>query len=85
MSQEKINQKPEPNPDLEEYPTKELLDEILSRFDSAIFCGTSERDSSRSLYHRRWFGNLMECVGLATYMQTTVLDDFTSDCEDACE
>jgi hypothetical protein len=84
-SPDKARMKPESVPGLVEFTSSELLSELMSRFDSSVFVGTSMRTETQSLYHRRYWGNHMECAGLCTYMQDTVLTEFKGECEDAQE
>lgn len=79
------NRPPESIPDLADYTSHELLDELMSRFDSSVFIGQQPRTDKLSMYHRRWWGNHMECHGLCGYMQGAILANFNEECEEAEE
>ena len=53
--------------DLKLTPTEDLLDEVLSRFEHAVFGGMrcDEHAPETCSYKRRWKGNIATCMGLA--------------------
>lgn len=64
------------NPDIGLVPTKDLLDEIFSRFDHAIFSGMRVQNDSSIDNLGRWNGNSFACAGLAAAAQIKCLNDF---------
>jgi len=50
---------------LELVATDDLLDELLHRFDHAVFGGLQAKHADEQLITRRWFGSHFTCVGLA--------------------
>lgn len=76
---------PHSMPELVNFTTSQLLDELLSRFESSVFAGVHSRTDSLDFYHRRWWGGNMQCLGLCEYMKDTILTSFKGGCEDAKE
>ena len=62
--------------DINLYSTEELLDEIQDRFDSCIFYGLQDRTNERSVYNRRYKGNLATCLGLCTFLSNVLQDEY---------
>jgi hypothetical protein len=82
---ELLNREPESNPDLVDYTSTQLLDELLSRFDHAVFCGKSNRAESLDAFHRRFCGSSLVCSSLASHMQSVTMGVFNDECEEAQE
>lgn len=82
---EPINRRPESIPELVDYTSTQLLDELLSRFDAGVFCGVLTRSASSKVYHRRYCGNSLTCSSLADYMRIVTMNDFIGECEEAEE
>lgn len=80
-----MNRRPQSNPDLADYTSTQLLDEIMSRFDASIFCGKSCRGKSVDVFHRRFWGDSLVCSSLAGHMQSVTLDHFSETYEEAEE
>lgn len=55
--------------------TDDLLNEVLSRFDHAVFIGHQDRMKDRSRIVRRWKGNAHTISGLAHDVANVVLAD----------
>lgn len=47
------------------FSTQQLIDELLNRFDHAVFCGTKVEDRDSKVTIRRWKGHQHTCAGLA--------------------
>lgn len=64
--------------DLSVIPTKELVDELVGRFDHSVFCGMQVGGAGPkdSVFRRRWKGNTHTCVGLTEDMKVTMLRHF---------
>jgi len=69
--------------DMKFISTNELLQEILSRFDHAIFIGIrcldmvkKEGDITRIETSRKWKGNSYTCAGMAMEIGREILENF---------
>lgn len=62
--------------------TDDLLEELLHRFDHAIFAGMNYVDDDGThKCQRRWRGNSFTCAGLASDMNLVVLHEYHEECE----
>lgn len=50
-------------------PTDELLKELFSRYDHAVFAGEKSMDSEYHGVHKKWTGQHLACIGLAYHIQ----------------
>jgi len=55
-------------------PIEELIEEILSRFDVAIFGGVQKISKDNHEYFIQAVGSDLECIGLATVLSDSVSD-----------
>ena len=69
--------------DLSLVTTNDLIDEMLNRFDHAVFMGikaldivNKEDDTTRISSFRNWKGNSYTCAGLAQSLMRASLADF---------
>lgn len=69
MSHEKDTQ-------LELASTDDLINELVHRFDHAVFCGLRCPIDGRFEMCRRWYGNSLTCNGLANDIGITIIDEF---------
>ena len=66
--------------DLQLKSTNELLNEIFSRFDHAVFCGVKlSIKKDRDLYEKHYQGNYPTCMGLCDIIKTHIITDFNID------
>jgi hypothetical protein len=61
---------------LELATTDELINELMSRFEHAVFCGMKLPTEDWQNINRKWKGNSHTCAGLGFQVARTVLDDF---------
>lgn len=63
---------------LELEDTDDLLLELFSRFDHAVFSGflTTNEKEREHLVRRRWKGNSMTCAGLCQELSISVIGDW---------
>jgi len=66
---------------LEMTATDDLLDELLHRFDHAMFSGAQTPIEGENLVTRRWVGNPITCVGLAQVAAFVITADLESESE----
>lgn len=67
-------------PDLYWLDTDDLITELLSRFEHAIFSGMKPpMPSGHTFTVRRWKGNSATCCGLAAFVSTRIIDDYYID------
>jgi hypothetical protein len=69
-----VTDEPKPQTELEWCGTAELLDELMRRFDSAVFCGTKGMTDEMNHDVYRWAGLKMTCVGMATHMSAELME-----------
>lgn len=64
--------------DINLYSTKELLEELMLRFDHCIFAALECRDKETIRTIRRFKGNSDTCIGLAHKLQNFINADWES-------
>ena len=60
--------------------TRDLVEELLDRFDHAVFAGikvVSTKEVSPIQTFRRWVGNSYTCSGICAGLNQTILKDFS--------
>jgi hypothetical protein len=67
--------------DLELVPTEDLINELLTRHDHAVFAGLFTPVDGTVQIRLRWKGNTHTCVGLATDVGDAALEGFYSEAE----
>jgi len=70
--------------DLYELNTDDLIKELLSRYDHAIFHGIKCTNDEASFYQSQWVGNTATCLGLAARIQHVINHKHFKESEDAC-
>ena len=68
--------KPESIEELNLFSTEDLLSELFSRYDNAVFIGSVPHTMEHDELNRRWYGDAIKCIGLASYMQKFICDYF---------
>lgn len=58
------------------YTTKELLEELFSRFDHCIFAAKQYREKENFITKQKFKGNTDDCISLAVKMQNFVYEDW---------
>ena len=70
--------------DIQLISTKDLIDEVMNRFDHAVFSGMRVGSQGRDSYTaRRWLGNKATCSGLCSQLQY-VINKVSDDTEEKC-
>ncbi len=64
------------NLDLKLVPTSDLLEEVLHRFDHAVFSGMRVQNNNDIDTMGRWHGNSFACAGLAVDVQQRCIKAF---------
>lgn len=59
--------------ELELATTDEILKELLSRFENAVFCGVKLPIGEQQAVVGQWRGNALTCVGLAQSIAQSAL------------
>jgi len=72
---------PDGNTDLELITTEVLIEELVGRFDHAVFCGLKVQHQKQVLIHRKFSGNPWTCSGLAQSMSLKAIDDLEASFE----
>jgi hypothetical protein len=65
----------EPDVQLEFVDTEALLEELLGRFDHAVFAGLKYPENMAYQATRLWKGNPFTCNGLANIASMAIMDD----------
>lgn len=60
------------------HSTKDLIGELVSRFDHVVFSGVKVLDTARtnSLNVRKFYGNHIVCAGLCTQLTGLINEDY---------
>lgn len=67
--------------DLSLYPTQDILHELLSRFDAALFTGYRDLNEKQYDVSTITKGNALEIVGLSAFTQQHVTNTIWEDSE----
>lgn len=59
--------------DIELVPTSELITELLSRYEHAVFAGLSQVADDQHI-RRKWTGNSLTCQGLCAALNRSIDD-----------
>ena len=62
--------------DINLYTTKELLEELFSRFDHCIFAAKQHRDKNNSIIEQKFKGSSDDCISLSVKIQHFVYEDW---------
>lgn len=57
------------------FTTDDLLDEIVSRYDSCVFVGTANRTSEMDDGSVYWRGDAIACAGLCSYATSILFQE----------
>ena len=62
-------------PDLEWASNEDLIIELLSRYDHAVFGGLMLPTDDQQRMYRRWKGNSLACAGIGSEITRAVLNE----------
>ena len=63
---------------LELVDTKELINELQTRFDHCVFAGILEKTDKESFNRFQWHGNLFMCMGITAAAQHIIVEQIKS-------
>lgn len=72
----------QPPRDIEEFSTRDLLDELMKRHEHAVFAGMLFREGNTLVRSRELKGNLITCSGLAQWISNFAIDQDNKDCRE---
>jgi hypothetical protein len=67
------------NPDLSLVLTRDLIDELVRRFDHGGICLMKTLGEDQHLYCRHWFGNRHTALGLMADCQSRIIESLRQD------
>lgn len=63
--------------DLELQSTDDLIQELLSRFDAAVFCGTKHMSDTEGSSEVFWRGDFLPRLGLADFAKQVMFKEYS--------